>query len=171
MGRLERIMKDSHTLTAEEFKEIHNAKCELNSVAQSLDGIIHPDLHKKIMKALAGIRKGLDTAYKQNEATYQRRDSHYNQVSRLAGYTTIWSNHEVEDMTKEHDWPGVTNLLYKDHWGQVPVSVPIKGNTWIDLWRAADEAINQSGDRHHVYIESFHPSNEIPGTLVLSTGS
>jgi hypothetical protein len=40
----------------------------------------------------------------------------------------------------------------------------------VDLWVAAEAAIERSGDTHHVFIEAFIPSN-VAGVLVLSTGS
>ncbi len=46
--------------------------------------------------------------------------------------------------------------------------MPVEGDRWIDLWRAADAAIVQSGDEHHVFVELFRPQGN---RLVLSTGS
>jgi hypothetical protein len=49
------------------------------------------------------------------------------------------------------------------------VVVEIAGNTWLDLWQAADTAIRKSGDSHHTFIEGFHMNKQ--GQLELSTGS
>ena len=40
---------------------------------------------------------------------------------------------------------------------------------WIDLWRAADKAIVQSGDQHHMFIEWFRPRDS--GQYEVVTGS
>lgn len=62
-------------------------------------------------------------------------------------------------------------MVYRNHWGAEPVSVSIQGLTWAALWVAANAAIRDSGDDHHVYIEAFRLDAEDPRTLVLSTGS
>jgi len=162
-------MNVSPTLTAQEFSDIHNAKCEINSIVQSLEGIIAARLHERLQKALDLINKGLDNAYKQDEAVYERNSAHYDAISTEHGFKTIWSVHEVDDLNAPFAG-AATHVLYKDHWGPGDVMVPINGNTWVDLWRAADEAISKSGDTHHVFIEAFIPSN-VTGVLVLSTGS
>jgi len=156
-------------LTAQEFSDIHNAKCEINSIVQSLEGVIADRLHERLQKALDLINKGLDNAYKLDEEAYERKSAHYDAISTEHGFKTIWSVHEVSDLNAPFAG-AATKLAYRDHWGASEVVVPINGNTWVDLWRAAEAAIKQSGDTHHVFIEAFIPSN-VTGVLVLSTGS
>jgi hypothetical protein len=162
-------MNCSPTLTAKEFSDIHNAKCELNSILQSTEGVIHPKLQERLEKALEQINKGLANAYKLDEEAYEKKSAHYDKISEENGFTTIWSVYEVADLNAPFAG-AATKLAYKDHWGKKEVVVPINGNTWVDLWRAAEAAIKQSGDTHHIFIEAFIPSN-VTGVLVLSTGS
>ena len=64
-------------------------------------------------------------------------------------------------------------LVYKDHWGhERAVSIPLPGGNlkWWDLWSAADKAIIESDDIHHVFIEDFQKSTD-GKTLFLRTGS
>ena len=49
------------------------------------------------------------------------------------------------------------------------VAVPIDGNTWGDLYKAADSAIKLSNDDHHIYIEDFKMLEN--GDIELITGS
>lgn len=49
------------------------------------------------------------------------------------------------------------------------VAVPIEGNTWGDLYRAADSAIKLSNDDYHIYIEDFKMLEN--GDIELITGS
>jgi hypothetical protein len=55
-----------------------------------------------------------------------------------------------------------------DVFGPYDVTVPVKGKTWGDVWVAADKAIVESGDLHHIYIEGFDVDGN---TLYLRTGS
>jgi len=162
-------MNVSPTLTAKEFSDIHNAKCELHGILQSMEGVVHPTLQERFEKALALINKGLENAYKLDEEAYETKSAHYDAISADHGFKSIWSVHEVTDLNAPFAG-AATHLAYTQHWGVKPVLVPINGNTWVDLWRAAEAAIKQSGDTHHVFIEAFIPSN-VTGVLVLSTGS
>ena len=161
-------MNCSPTLTAKEFSDIHNAKCELNGILQAMEGVVHPNLQERFEKALALINKGLENAYKLDEEAYERKSAHYDAISTEHGFKTIWSVHEVDDLNAPFAG-AATHLLYKDHWGEFEVLVPINGNTWVDLWSAAEEAIKKSTDDHHIFIEAFISGDD--GILVLSTGS
>ena len=161
-------MNTSPTLTAEEFKDIHNAKCELHGILQSLEGVVHPKLQERFDKALGKINAALKNAYAQDDEAAKKKSAHYDEISAKYEFTSVWSVFEVSDLNAP--LVTATHLVYKDHWGKEPVVVPINGNTWVDLWRAADAAIEQSGDNHHIFIEGFHPGVK-PGFLVLSTGS
>ena len=158
-------------LTADEFKDVHNAKCELHGVLQAMDGVVSEKLYARLEKAIALMNKGLKSAYEQDEAAYDRRDKHTAAISEEIGATTVWSVDGVEDLNTNHPYTDATCVTYKDHWGPKPVSVEIKGPTWKDLYRAADKAIRMSGDQHHVFIEAFSQVMNEPGLLLLSTGS
>jgi len=96
------------------------------------------------------------------------KSDHYDDVGDKLGLSTIWSMFEVDDLNSPHPYRGAQTLVYKDHFGEKPVYVPIAGITWADLWVAADAAIKQSGDNHHVFIEGFAQGSEY---LFLRTGS
>lgn len=156
-------------LTTEEFKRIHNALCNLDMITENLGGVIHESLHEKLLKAKETIRECFKRAYDEDDRLFKDRSSHYSEICSKIGASTVWSKYEVEDLTKKHNLGEVRYLVYKDHWGDSPVSVPVKGNTWEALYRAADSAIRKSGDSHHIFIEQFYVQPD--GTVLLSTGS
>ena len=165
-------MNCSPTLTAEEFKTIHNALCELDSVTRHLEDVLKPELFLKLARAGNTIRKGLEGAYEQDNQAFTRKSRHFDEVKAQLGLkNSEWSIYEVDNLSDRHPYAGADRVVYKDHWGNKPVSVSINGLTWAALWVAANAAIRDSGDDHHVYIEAFRPSQEDPRTLVLSTGS
>jgi hypothetical protein len=156
------------TLTAEEFKTVHNALCGLDSVAQMLEDVLKPELYVKLAKAASEIRRGLAGAYAQESADFDRKHDLFDEARTELGCKSIWSVYDVEDLSTEHPFAGAKEILYKDHWGGKPVRVPLIGQRWLDLYIAADHAIAQSGDEHHIYIEHFEPADEL---LILTTGS
>lgn len=169
-------MNCSPTLSAEEFKTVHNALWELDSVTRQLEGILNPELYAKLARAGSTIRSGLKGAYEQDNRAFETKNTAYDLAQKHWGFKTIWSIYEVEDLEAQHPFAGATQVAYVDHWGDEPVFVEIKTEgaghgTWIDLWRAADQAIRESEDLHHIYIEQFRPNPKNPQQLLLTTGS
>lgn len=165
-------MNCSPTLTAEDFKTIHNALWELDAVTRQLEDVLKPELFTKLARAASTIRKGLEGAYEQDDRAFRVKMDHYGSVQReLDIRDSEWSIFEVDDMNSPHPYKGATVVRYKDHWGDKTVSSAINGTTWNALWVAADACIRDSQDEHHVFIEQFRPSTEDPTVLFLSTGS
>ena len=151
------------TLKADDFKAIHNALWSL----QYGNG----DLNAQVEV----IREALKDAYEQDRKTSDELYAHYKSVKNDLGLGAIWAMYEVKDLNESHPYKGIKTVTYKDHFGETedgedigPVVVKVNGFTWASLYVAANAAIRDSGDKHHVYIENFH---KVGDTLVLTTGS
>ena len=144
-------MNTSVTLTAEEFKQIHNALCFAHT-----DGI---------QKTVETIRAALAGAYQQEEQDFDRKMAYYRRFQEENKLETIWSVYELEEhgFLKDHPYSSDAFVCYL---GQ---HVPVFGNTWGDIYRAADWVIRNSGDDHHIFIEAFELRNG--NELHLVTGS
>lgn len=159
-------------LTAEEFKTIHNGLWHLENAISQLKDILKPELYVKLAQGASEIRRGLSGAYEQDRQASDTKYKHYRDVGKELGLTnSTWSAYEADNLSDCHPYAGANRVVYKDHWGDKPVSCSINGSTWAALWVAADACIRDSGDEHHVYIEQFTISQADPGTLILSTGS
>jgi hypothetical protein len=126
-------------------------------------------------------------------ATQIRDDEFLNQVKYFdevrneQALLSVWSIHEVKDINAECPTKvagkkvvyetickNATNedLLLDIQDGGKRASVQytmfVGGNTWLDLWKAAESVISQSGT-HHRYIEDFQINTD--GTIELTTGS
>lgn len=161
-------MNCAPTLTAEEFKQIHNGLCDLRHAIDRLDGVLSPDVFKLLAKAKEQISVGLVGAYEQDTRSFDRKNSHYESVQKDLNLDAIWSMYEVDDLNKPHPFEGVTKVVYRNHWGRKTASCTIIGNTWAALYVAANACIRDSGDNHHVFIENFTKEDD---SLILSTGS
>lgn len=151
-------MHSDVTLKAEDFKTIHNTLWELQ-----YGNAINVDA------AVEKIRAALADCYAQEDAVFQKRNDHFSEVRASLGLEAIWSMYEVEDLGERHAYAGVRSVTYTTHWGEGgDVVVPVNGLTWAALYVAANAAIRDSGDAHHVFIEGFQ---QVGDTLVLSTGS
>ena len=144
-------MNTSVTLTADEFRQIHNALCFANS--------------KSIEETVETIRAALAGAYQQEEADFDSKMDYYRRFQDDNNLEAIWSIYELEEhgFLKDHPYPDTAFVCYQG--GHVPVF----GATWGDIYRAADWAIRNSGDSHHIFIEGFEFRNG--NELHLVTGS
>lgn len=164
-------MNCNPSLTAEEFKTVHNALWELDQVRSQLEEVLNPTLYAKLARAATDIRKGLAGAYEQDSKLFDLKTEHYQEVQEELGLTAVWSIYEANNLSDPHPFEGVNRVLYKDHWGDDTVVMVINGLSWAALYVAANACIRQSGDEHHMYIEGFKVAKDDPHTLILSTGS
>jgi hypothetical protein len=95
---------------------------------------------------------------------------YYNQVRDDLDLYAVWSIYEVENLNEPHPFKGVKKVIYRAY-GSGDHEVAIEGNTWKALYVAADKLIRDSGDNHHMYIESFKQSSIDPEILFVTTGS
>ena len=157
------------TLQAEDFRTVHNTLCELRTLVSDMERSM---IKIERLEAIIGqFELGLADAYAQDEAGFDAKMDHYHAVQQENQFRTVWSLFEVEDLFQQHAFPGALHIAYRDHWGPEAVFEEIKGNTWLDLYRAADAAIRRSGDEHHCFIEAFIPVADQPQQLRLTTGS
>jgi len=163
-------MNCNPTLTADEFKTIHNALCELDYVKRRLEDILSKDLYIKLVKASNDIRKGLEGAYEQDSKAFDTKMDYYDSVRKELGLSATWSMYEVDNLSDRHPFEGVTKVVYRAY-GSGDHEVAINGATWAALYVAANALIRDSGDDHHSFIEGFTQSSIDPTILFLSTGS
>lgn len=144
-------MNTSVTLTADEFRQIHNALCFADS--------------KGIEATVETIRAALKGAYAQEEQDFDRKMTYYSRFKHENQLKAIWSMYELNEhgFLKAHPYSSDAFVVYQG--GHVPVF----GLTWGDVYRAADWAIRNSGDGHHIFIEGFELRNG--NELHLVTGS
>lgn len=163
-------MNYSPTLTAEDFKRVHNGKCKLHSVLQMLRPVVKDSLVGELERAIEEIDAGLAAAYAAEDAEFNRKVQLYKRIAHDNELTSVWSIFEVEDFTSDDEpFPAATHLRYDGGFGKaVELELQVQPANWMELWRTADEAIKQSGDSHHIFIESL---NLVDGVVVLSCGS
>jgi hypothetical protein len=158
-------MNTAVTLTADEFKVLHNSLYDLNQLA-------YYHHVPKVEEIVERIRKvALKSAYEQDQADFDRKHREYQYWQEHYGLRSTWSLYRVNNMTTCHPYKDATHVVYDEHWGDKEVVVQIDGKDWNALYRAADAAIQESGDSHHCFIESFSTSEDKPGHLRLHTGS
>lgn len=161
------------TLTADDFRSIHNGLCDLRHIINQLEETLHPIKFANLQRAEKQIRGGLASAYNQEQLDFEAKRKHYEAAREHFKLRAEWSLYEVRSLHDEHPYGSINTVYYADHWGEGgAVSCPVNGKLWIDLYVAADNCIRKSGDTHHAFIESFQPKVVDDVTVLnLSTGS
>ena len=142
------------TLKGEDFKVLHNTLWEL--------GNINDDRVQALVERIRTV--ALKDAYAQDNDQFESKMDYYREFQQDNGLETIWSIYElpIHGFLRDHPYPSDAFVVYKDE------HCAIWGQTWADVYRAADQCIRNSGDLHHCFIENF----ELWGKEVrLTTGS
>lgn len=111
----------------------------------------------------------------------------FNEVRNTEGLNTTWSIYEVSDVYAEAaiktagkkvvyetidpdatDAEVALDISDGGHRSTAVYSSFVGGDTWLDLWKAAESVITQS-KTHHKFIEDFTMNDD--GTIELTTGS
>jgi hypothetical protein len=160
-----RLMMESVTISDSDFKTIHNALCDLRWAVDAMDhSIIKTERFENIV---AQFEQGLKGAYAQDNDAFDRKHDYYYMFQQDNGLKAIWSIFSLPEhgFLRDHPWQGAKVLVYKGATAQ------ILGQTWGDLYRAADQVIERSGDQHHIFIEAFGKYATDNSMLTLTTGS
>lgn len=156
-------MKDNVVLTYDEFRDISNARIELYHTVDRLEDILSPHLVQRLRKNVNLIAKALSRIHGELDAETERRSTYYDGIRDKYGFTTIWSNYDILNMYDPHPY---TSCMWMSYQGDVALIGETKN--WVDLWQKAEMLVKQSGDLHHIFIESFEVKGD---SLVLHTGS
>ncbi len=151
------------TLRGEDFKTIHNTLCELRSLVGRMNhSMIKVD---DVEKIVAQFEMGLQDAYAQDNATFDEKMDYYRQFRGQNDLSAIWSMYElpVHGFLQSHPYSSDVFVVYQGG------HVSVMGSTWGDIYRAADCAMRNSGDDHHIFIEGFELKNG--NELHMYTGS
>lgn len=158
------------TVNREDFKSIHNGIVYLRMAIDRLEDTLHGDMLKELRKAKDDLVRGTSSLYSQDENWFNTQHSYFDLVKSQSKFSSSWSMYEVQNMNLLSPY-NHTRLKYDGH--EVAIERESGGDCarWIDLWRAADNVMMKSQDRHHVFIEAFYTSAEESDCLFLSTGS
>tara|TARA_B110000902_G_C13721592_1_gene365379 strand:+ start:45 stop:401 length:357 start_codon:yes stop_codon:yes gene_type:complete len=108
----------------------------------------------------ARIEHDLHTVWSIDEVT----DITANAAIKVEGKTVVYETIRSDATTEEL----LSDLASGGNLTTVTYTETVKGNTWLSLWKAANQLILKSGT-HHSYIEDFTMNDN--GELELTTGS
>jgi hypothetical protein len=102
----------------------------------------------------------------------EAREVALNAIAAKHNLVSVWSVNGADDLHAAHPFPLANTVVHETISGDAGdgmrvwggdggrFAVPIPGPSWLDLWIAADAAIQLSGDFHHRFVEAFTPSSD-----------
>jgi len=103
------------------------------------------------------------------ERELEREIEYFDTYKRACGFKAIWSIfHEDVKFGNEHPFGDNVIVVYQPYGDSNVQKVKVLNNRWGDVYNAADRAICQSGNLHHIFIEGFEQKGN---ELHLSVGS
>jgi hypothetical protein len=99
----------------------------------------------------------------------------WNHIRTEHNLRSIWQILAAPDLNAPHNFPGVPQLIYREHDGvshegrPQEIIVAVQGQTWLDLWRACDQAIYHSQDSVHMVIRELRQDTRDTTKLILIT--
>lgn len=143
------------TVTRTQLSELHNAIYHLRNFKEHMEETLAPSILKEFNKGFDRLYKVYKPLMDEADAIDDRKNKHYEEVRKRNDFKSIWSNYEADNLFESSGL--VAEELVYESWEKT-VTVPLPGGIlkWWDLYSAAEKAIIESGDDHHVFIESFN---------------
>ena len=161
-------MNLTFSITAEQISKLHNAYWMLNDEVTQLEEALNSSKITSLRKGLSILKDAYLPLSEAKDIEWDRRNTYFETVREANKFKSVWSIYEVGILQA---CSGLEGKVLK--YGRV--SIPLRQDvklyclTWIYLWECAEQAIKESGDGHHIFIEGFKDRGD--GVIELITGS
>ena len=161
-------MKETFSITSDQISKLHNAYWLINNEIEQLEEVLRSDKIVALRKAVSIFSEAYIPLMEEKDKEWDRRNSYYDDIKQANKFKSVWSIYDVVSFQASSGF-GNGILKYEN------VKVPMREDTslgcitWMDMWKFAEQAIRESGDDHHMFIEMFYDRGD--GVIELITGS
>lgn len=150
------------TITDQQIKDIHNAMCDMYQLNDAINEMFKPE--STLVKRFNDVYKRLKPV---RDQLMKVRDECDDNIRALADELakqhkfkyTRWSIYDIYSLLDKSNIPAGALICAPYESSE---SVTVKGDTWLDLWKAVEELAsktkfneNEVGFGDHVFIEKF----------------
>jgi len=161
-------MNETFSITADQISKLHNAYWLLSNEIAELEDVFSTSKITSLRKGLSILKDAYSPLSEAKDFEWDRRNSYYDDIKQANKFKSVWSIYEVVSFQSSSGF-GNGTLKYEN------VKVPMREDTntgcitWLDMWKFAEQAIRESEDSHHMFIEAFYDRGD--GVIELVTGS
>lgn len=167
-------MSNDMVITREQQRDLHNARCYFHQFEERYGDVLGQRVIDDFRRAYKLLCQAHDPILDQENERFDRRSAHYNAMQQHFKFKTVWSMFDIERLDEglPQKHLDLTHVKYYDQLVAVKQREGSLGLDWLAVWAAADQAIRQSGDTHHIFVEGIYKNAEDPvGVYRLTTGS
>jgi hypothetical protein len=161
-------VNETFSITSDQISKLHNAYWLLSNEIAELEDVFSTSKITSLRKGLSILKDAYSPLSEEKDKEWDRRNSYYDDIKQANKFKSVWSIYEVVSFQASS---GFGNGILK--YDNVKVSMREDTNlgciTWMDMWKFAEQAIRESGDDHHMFIERFYDRGD--GVIELITGS
>lgn len=135
---------------------------DVRELSRQLDGIVHPDIAKKLEAIYTICEKELKPIHEADEKKNKDNFDILNNIQEENKFKSFWSMDVLASDLDRLTLP-ISKLTYES-WGPTQIKLFDRPTqmTWLEFWKVADKMILDSGDTHHVFIEKLHHNPHDP---------
>ena len=155
-------------------RDLHNARVYLEHFAEKYGSTLGERVIGDFNAAMKHFIRAHDPIRSEENRIFDSKFAHYKAMQKHFGYKTVWSNFDVErlDDALPSKYLDITHVRYYNQLVAVEKRDGALGLDWLAVWAAADKAIRDSGDEHHIFVEGLYQREEdSKGVYYLCTGS
>lgn len=148
---------ETFLISSKEVEQLHNGKVYLLYALESANDLLKPE--STIVQNLRTSVRNLEGVITRLMREYDTiRDARYMEAKRLGSENdlcTIWSYTSVPSLHFASDIPVGSKI--KSWYTENNEFTVVEGNTWLDVWKAADKLVKMTRDEHgdHIFVEGF----------------
>ena len=152
-------MSRTYTITDKQISSLHNGMCAMYRLKDIADDMFKRDstINKLIEEAFKNIEPVKKDLMDKKDADFDRIYKLSDMIAKQHGIKyTRWSIYDIEHFDEKSNVPKGSKIFVGD------VVTEVKGDTWLDLWKAVEEIAVKSisdsgwsGFGDHVFIERF----------------
>ena len=139
---------DTFLISSKEVEQLHNGKVYLLYALESANNLLKPD--STIVQNLRTSVRNLEGVITRLMKEYDGlNDARYNEAKRLGtefDSCTIWSYTSVPSLHNASGIPEGSKI--KSWYTENNEFTVVEGNTWLDVWKAADKLGKMTRDEH-----------------------
>lgn len=167
-------MSNNITISREQQRDLHNARAYFHQWYDQYRDVLGQRVIDDFSKAFGLLIQAHNPIRAEEDKRWDERNDHYNSMKACFGFKSVWSDYDIErlDDPLPSKYLDITHVKYYSQLVAVEKREAAAGLDWIALWAAADKAIEQSGDTHHIFVEGFYKDENDPvGVYRLTVGS
>lgn len=162
------------SINREQQRDLHNARVFFQDFLDRYEDVLSERVKTDFNYALTHLIRAHDPIRAEENKRFDERHDHFQSMKALFKFKTIWSDFDIErlDENLPIQYLDMTHVKYDNQLVAVEPRPELGRVDWLAVWKAADKAIVDSGDTHHVYVEGFYKTGKDPeGVYQVITGS